>query len=151
MGYGETIRIQVGSTAATCAPKPGDDAAPWNWGDPSAAIPGENLALGQDTDARLGAYLIGYNGMTLYTYAKDAIGTSTCSGHCAQAWPPYIVTSASLVAESPLDSGKIGTITRADGTKQLTWKGWPLYFYNADMAAGDVDGAQVANWSLAKP
>src|SRR5580704_2790961 len=85
-----------------------------------------NLTLGTDSTSTIGTYLIGYNGMTLYTYAKDSTGTSTCYGECAQNWPPYFVPAGmGLNVESGID-GQTGTITRADGTTQVTYNGMPL-------------------------
>lgn len=116
------------------------------------AIPGDNLTLGQDANASVGTYLIGYNGMTLYTYSPDTAGVSTCTGSCAVNWPPYTVTStANLVAESPV-SGTIATLTRADGSTQVTYNGHPLYFYVGDKADGDTNGQGVGGvWFAAKP
>jgi predicted lipoprotein with Yx(FWY)xxD motif len=118
----------------------------------SEAVPGDNLTLGQNSDAKLGNYVIGYNGMTLYTYAPDTDGTSHCTGACATAWPPYVVTSTdNLVAESPL-SGTVGTLARADGTQQVTYNGHPLYFYAKDAQSGDTTGQGVGGvWFVVKP
>jgi predicted lipoprotein with Yx(FWY)xxD motif len=118
----------------------------------AAAIPGDNLALGQDANASSGGrYLIGYDGMALYAHAGDKDG-SGCTGQCATVWPPYIVTRAdNLVAESPL-AGTVSTVQRADGALQLTYDGTPLYFYSGDALSGDTLGAGVsAAWSLARP
>jgi predicted lipoprotein with Yx(FWY)xxD motif len=119
----------------------------------SGAVPGDNLTLGQDSNTQVGKFLIGYNGMTLYTYAPDTAGVSNCTGACAQNWPPYAVTStANLVGESPLDSAKIGTLTRADGSTQITYGGRPLYFYIGDSKSGDTNGQGVGGvWYVAQP
>jgi predicted lipoprotein with Yx(FWY)xxD motif len=116
------------------------------------AIPGDNLALGQDYGGPLGNYLFAYNGMTLYSYIRDERGVSNCTGACAITWPPYIVTSAdNLVAESPIP-GTVGTITRADGTLQLTYNGIPLYFYSGDTQSGDTLGYDVDGaWNVVSP
>lgn len=113
---------------------------------------GSNLALGQNSNSAVGKFVVGFNGMTLYTFTKDSTGSTTCYGQCAVIWPPYTVTStANLVAEAPL-SGTIGTIVRADGTTQLTYNGMPLYFYQKDAAPGDTKGQGVGGvWFAAKP
>lgn len=118
----------------------------------TTAVPGDNLTLGQDSNTSVGRYLIGYNGMTLYTYAPDASGVSNCTGACATNWPPYVVTSTdNLVGEYPI-SGTIATLTRADGSVQVTYNGHPLYFYVGDSASGDVKGQGVGGvWYAAKP
>lgn len=113
---------------------------------------GSNVALGQNSNATVGAYVVGFNGMTLYTYSRDSAGNSTCYGSCAALWPPYTVTStANLTAEAPL-SGTVGTTMRTDGTTQLTYNGMPLYFYQKDTAPGQTTGQGVGGvWYVAKP
>jgi predicted lipoprotein with Yx(FWY)xxD motif len=75
-------------------------------------------------------------GFTLYSFAPDTATTSKCSGACAQIWPPLTgpVTAAQGV------TGKLGTITRSDGSKQATYNGHPLYTYIADSAPGQANG-----------
>jgi predicted lipoprotein with Yx(FWY)xxD motif len=112
----------------------------------------ENLTLGTDANATLGSYLIAYNGMTLYTYAKDSVGTSTCYGQCATNWPPYTVPAGMHLNLQAGVSGDAGTITRADGTTQVTYKGMPLYFYVKDAKSGDTTGQNVGSvWFVVKP
>jgi len=75
-------------------------------------------------------------GMTLYWFAPDSSTASKCTGSCATYWPPVTgpVTAGSGV------TGTLGTITRADGTKQATYDGHPLYTYIGDTAAGQAKG-----------
>ena len=90
--------------------------------------------------------------MTLYTYSPDTTGVSNCTDSCAANWPPYVVTSAAnLVAES-LIGGTLATLTRTDGSTQVTYNGHPLYFYIQDKNSGDVKGQGVGGvWYAAKP
>ncbi len=81
--------------------------------------------------------LTGKNGMTLYTFDKDSGGKSACAGQCATLWPPAQVKDA---------TGKdFGDITRADGSKQLSYQGKPVYYYINDSKAGDATGDNVNN------
>ena len=117
---------------------------------------GNNVALGTDSKAKIGTYLIGYNGMTVYTFKPDDTGgvaTSTCYGTCAQTWMPYIVSPVDKINQLKLGvNGKTGTVTRTDGQLQLTYNGVPLYFYSKDTASGDVKGNGVKNaWFVVRP
>jgi predicted lipoprotein with Yx(FWY)xxD motif len=88
--------------------------------------------------------LVGANGMTLYTFDKDAGGKSACSGGCATNWPP-------LIAEGMV-SGDYSAIDRDDGKKQIAYKGKPLYSWSKDTKAGDMTGDNVNSvWHVAKP
>jgi predicted lipoprotein with Yx(FWY)xxD motif len=75
-------------------------------------------------------------GLTLYTFAADAPGKSNCYGSCASYWPP-VTGSPSVATGIP---GTFGTITRTDGTKQVTWNGHPLYTYVGDRGPGQASG-----------
>jgi len=89
-----------------------------------------------------GQALVGSNGRTLYLFQADKNGTSACSGACAAAWPPDIVTGTPQ-AGSGVSQALLGTITRPDGTTQLTYDGHPLYYFTADTAAGTAHGQGV--------
>lgn len=94
-------------------------------------------------------YLTDAKGMTLYYYTKDADGQSACYGGCATAWP--IFYSADITVAAPLQSSDFGTITRTDGTKQTTYLGWPLYYWQKDTKAGDATGEGVGKvWYILK-
>lgn len=102
------------------------------------------------TDAKLGPILVGPNGMTLYLYTKDTANVSNCSGGCAAAWPPLTVTGSATAGTGV--SGTLGTIKRADGSMQVTYNGWPLYYYAADTKAGDTTGQGVGSvWYVLSP
>ena len=90
----------------------------------------------------LGSALVDSSGRTLYLFTKDTPGTSACIGGCASNWPALTTTGAPAVG-SGLDASKVGTITRTDGSKQVTYAGHPLYRFAADGSAGDVKGEGV--------
>lgn len=92
--------------------------------------------------------LTGSNGMTLYTFDKDAAGSgkSMCNGPCATNWPPL------FAMEGDMASGDYSVVTRDDGKKQWAFKGKPLYFWVKDQKAGDRTGDGFNNvWRLARP
>ena len=92
--------------------------------------------------------------LTVYLFAADTGAASTCSGACAQVWPP-VTTSGAAKAEGGAAAGDLGTITRSDGTKQLTYKGHPLYYYVSDQQSGETTGQGVnsfgAPWYVLSP
>ncbi len=81
-----------------------------------------------------GLVLAGSNGMSLYTFRKDAPSTSNCNDACATAWPPY------LAGDKDQPTGKYSIITRKDGSKQWAYAGKPLYFWSKDAKKGDTTG-----------
>jgi predicted lipoprotein with Yx(FWY)xxD motif len=100
----------------------------------------------------LGAYLVGEDGKTLYILTKDSAGTSTCSGGCATAWPPFTLDEGETVSAGTGVTATIATIKRPDGSDQVAINGQPLYYYAGDSAAGDTNG-QGSNgvWFVAAP
>jgi predicted lipoprotein with Yx(FWY)xxD motif len=100
--------------------------------------------------AKFGNVMTDSAGMTLYFFANDATGASACTGGCLAAWPVFY--KANLNLPSGLNASDFGTITRADGSKQSTYKKWPLYYYASDLKAGDINGDLVGGtWFVAKP
>jgi predicted lipoprotein with Yx(FWY)xxD motif len=85
---------------------------------------------------RSGGMLVDARGMTVYTYDKDSAGKSACTGPCADNW-------LAVKAGDAAPAAPYGTITREDGTKQLTYKGKPLYTFVKDKKAGDKAGDKV--------
>ncbi|RAK02068.1 putative lipoprotein with Yx(FWY)xxD motif [Larkinella arboricola] len=104
------------------------------------------------TNTSLGNVMTDETGRTLYFFSNDydSTGASTCTGNCLTNWPVFYRENPKLAAG--LNASDFGTITRADGNKQSTYKGWPLYYYKDDVAQGDVKGENVGNmWFVAKP
>jgi predicted lipoprotein with Yx(FWY)xxD motif len=97
---------------------------------------------GQTLDARTisgKALLTNSKGITLYTFAPDSLNKSVCYGDCAAYWPPV----PGNMSAGPGVTGKIGTITRTDGTTQATYDGHPLYTYIGDHGPGQDGGNNV--------
>ena len=96
----------------------------------------------------IGKVLADSQGMTLYTFDKDATpGKSVCNGPCAQNWPPL------AVAANAKPMGNWTIVTRDDGSKQWAYKGKPLYTFAKDKKPGDTTGNGFLNnaWHVAKP
>ncbi|WP_338749332.1 hypothetical protein [Bacillus sp. FJAT-52991] len=93
-------------------------------------------------DEKVGEYLADSEGMALYYFKKDESESSNCSGDCLKNWPPF--TAAEFEVPSGFDKADFGTITRKDtGEEQVTYKGYPLYYFANDKAKGDVNGQGV--------
>jgi len=90
--------------------------------------------------------LVDASGKTVYTFDKDVAdsGKSACSGQCASLWPP-------VTADGAQPAAPYSVITREDGSKQLAYKGKPLYHYSADQKPGDHKGDNFKDiWHVVK-
>ena len=103
--------------------------------------PGATAAGGSLKTARIGGVtvLTDAEGRTLYWFAPDTVTRSACYGTCAAYWPPV----RGAVAAGPGVTGRLGTITRSDGSVQATYDGHPLYTYVGDTAAGQANGNRL--------
>jgi predicted lipoprotein with Yx(FWY)xxD motif len=135
------------SSAATTAPA---TIAPAASGPASSSAGATGVVVNMATTSA-GAVLAGPNGLTLYTHAGDTATSSTCTGACATAWPPLTVPTGATATAGTGVTGTLGTLTRADGTMQVTYNGMPLYGWQGDSKPGDVTGNGVNGFSAAKP
>jgi predicted lipoprotein with Yx(FWY)xxD motif len=132
---------------AACSAQPGAGSAAPSVGESVAPSSGAIQVTVSHTSA--GEALAGPNGMTLYIFKNDTAGSSTCTGGCADTWPPLLGDGSQVVAGAGV-SGSFGTTTRDDGSQQVTHNGQPLYYYTSDQAAGDAKGDGVGGvWSIA--
>jgi len=109
---------------------------------------GMGMGMGSAPAKTADGALVGNNGMTLYTFDRDASGSgkSVCNGPCATNWPPLMASGSDSA------SGDWSVITRDDGSKQWAYKGKPLYYWAKDQKAGDRTGDGFNNvWHVAKP
>jgi predicted lipoprotein with Yx(FWY)xxD motif len=127
------------SAAAPSAAAP-SEAAP-SVAAPSEAAAGATIAL---ADNALGKIIVDAKGRTLYGFKADTAGISTCYDKCATNWPPLLATGDATVGDG-LDAAKVTTVDRTDGTKQVKYGDWPLYYFAADAAAGDTNGQKVGD------
>src|SRR5215469_15240889 len=129
--------VAAGLIAAGCGSS-GNSTAPSAAGGGSHT--GMPVAAGNDlTTAKIGGATVLTNakGRTLYWFAPDTSTTSKCtSSACVTFWPPL----AGPVTAGPGVTGKLGTITRSDGSTQASWNGHPLYTFKGDTGAGQANG-----------
>jgi predicted lipoprotein with Yx(FWY)xxD motif len=102
----------------------------------------------------LGTFLVGTDGRTVYLFEGDTGTTSTCTGACAQNWPPLLTKGAPQASGSAMAS-LLGTTKRADGSTQVTYNGHPVYSFVQDTAPGTTAGQEVdafgAEWYVLDP
>jgi predicted lipoprotein with Yx(FWY)xxD motif len=119
--------------------------------DSSGDVPAKGSDIGASKSS-LGTIVVDGKGMTAYVFDKDTpgSGTSACTGACAGHWPA--ITASSDKPKVDGVTGEIGTIRGADGAKQVTLAGMPLYTYAADGAVGDVSGqGNGGTWWVVSP
>ena len=105
-------------------------------------------------NTKLGKILVGEDGKTLYIFKADTKpNESTCSGQCADNWPPYALEGDEKAEAGDGVTGTLATFDRADGTKQVSYNGMPLYYFKGDAKAGDTNGQGLADgkWVAATP
>jgi predicted lipoprotein with Yx(FWY)xxD motif len=84
------------------------------------------------------------NGFAIYLFKAGPRGAarSECDGSCLAAWPPVLVDGAP-VGDQNIRDELLGTMTRTDATLQLTYNGWPLYFYAEDYHPDAINGHDI--------
>ena len=97
---------------------------------------GATVSLGK---TELGRVLVNSKGHTLYLFKKDKHGKSTCSGSCAQFWPPLLAHGKASLGPG-VKRSMLGTTRRSDGTRQLTYNHHPLYTFALDKHSGQTKG-----------
>jgi predicted lipoprotein with Yx(FWY)xxD motif len=103
--------------------------------------------------ANYGKIVVDGKGMTLYLFDKDTASPSksNCEGQCLVKWPALMAGSGTPQVEG-VDASLVGTVTRSDGSKQVTLAGWPLYYFQKDTKAGDATGQAVGGiWWVIGP
>jgi predicted lipoprotein with Yx(FWY)xxD motif len=124
-----TAASAAASTAASTAPSVAA----------SADAGGDASVLAAESD--LGTILTDADGATIYYFANDTEGVSNCADDCLANWPPVEAGDAQTAGDGV--TAELGTITRDDGTTQLTINGFPAYYFAGDAAAGDTNGQGV--------
>ena len=124
-----------GGSDSTPYPTPAATATPGSTPVAPATPPTASAML---ADTTLGKIVVDSDGRTLYAFANDADGTSTCTGACAKAWPAAIVTAAPV--PGPGVTATLSLVDAPDGGKMLKAGQWPLYRFAGDATAGDTNG-----------
>ena len=134
------------SSSSASSPASASSSSPAAAGQPSSALggiqPGDLVLI--VAQSRLGYVLATADQVVVYTYANDKKGGApTCTGSCATTWIPLIVQNKPLVVEGDTLPAQLGTVSTADGHKQITYNGYPLYTLKGAApysAAGDGMG-----------
>lgn len=144
--------LAVAAFVAACGQVGGGATAGPTSASPTAAgTSAAGLTLEVQT-APIGGYVAGKDGKALYIFTKDTGNTSACTGDCATNWPPLVVAAIGAVAGGTGVTGALATITRDDGSLQVTLGGHPLYYFAGDTAAGLTNGQALNQvWYLAAP
>lgn len=155
MGMGLVLAVAAlvvaacGSASSNAGSSSAAGNAPASSSAPSGAKASVGVASGAD-----GKYLVGSSGRALYLWVADPNGKSVCAGSCAKFWPP-LTTTSTPVAGGGVTSSQLGTITRSDGQKQVTYDGHPLYTFLLDRSKGEFKGQGSDNfgakWWLVAP
>ena len=103
----------------------------------------------------LGRIIVDSRGHTLYLFEKDRRGASACSGVCLVYWPPLLTSGAPTTATKGARLSLLGSIRRADGTRQVSYAGHPLYLFSGDAGRGQTNGEGLkdfgAGWYALMP
>jgi predicted lipoprotein with Yx(FWY)xxD motif len=102
-------------------------------------------------DAEFGEILVDHEGFTLYLFLPDNQSAPTCGGTCATTWPPF-EDDGEVGAGAGIDPALLGSTPRPDGSLQVTYNGWPLYYYLPDVTPGATGGQGIGgNWWVVDP
>ncbi|MEU4893852.1 SCO0930 family lipoprotein [Streptomyces sp. NPDC044780] len=142
VGAGTSASAGAGAAAGDIGAGAGDEA--------TRTGPAKRLTV--EKNAELGSFVTDSEGWTLYRFDEDTPkpAKSTCNDDCATKWPA--VPADDATATAGIDSGALGSVTRSDGTQQLTLAGWPVYRFAGDTAPGDTKGQGVGGtWNALAP
>jgi predicted lipoprotein with Yx(FWY)xxD motif len=150
-GGGAAPAAPAGGTTAPGAVQ-GPQSLPAPVANPVAG-PARTVGLIMAMPSKLGPVVTDDYMLTLYRFDGDSPrpSRSTCTDACAKRWPP-VLTTGHLSVDASIDEKLVGTLTRPDGSTQLTLAGWPLYRYAGESAEGTLNGEGVnGTWFAAAP
>jgi predicted lipoprotein with Yx(FWY)xxD motif len=132
--------VAVGAvTLAACGGGSGASGASGAAHRPAVPVTATMTTAVKSGDTSLGKVLVAPSGLTMYALTTDTKAMSSCTGACAQVWPPVLVDQGWTAAPG-LDRSLFSTLVRSDGSHQLVAGQWPLYTFSGDTKAGDVNG-----------
>jgi predicted lipoprotein with Yx(FWY)xxD motif len=99
------------------------------------------MTINTSSKTGIGTYLVDGNGRTLYWTTLDSVGQSNVTGTVLANWPVFY--NSNIIVPSSLNASDFGSIVRADGTNQTTYKGRPIYYYINDQTAGNTFGQGI--------
>ena len=147
------VPVAAGLLAAACGTAAGSTTA----GSAPSGTPASGSTTATVIESHAGSaasFLTNSSGRAVYLWAADSMNKSMCSGACAQAWPP-VTSMGQVTAAHGAKAADLGTITRSDGTKQVTYLGHPLYYFAGDSGPGQTNGQGSdsfgAKWWLVTP
>src|ERR1700722_8395647 len=143
LATGVSSAAAVAVFAAACSSGGGSSSSPAATGGAagasSAGASGSGSTVITTASSSGDTFLTDGSGRAVYLWVKDSNDTSACSGACAGAWPPGTATGP-VTAPGGAQASDLGTITRSDGTKQVTYDGHPLYYFAGDSGPGTASG-----------
>jgi predicted lipoprotein with Yx(FWY)xxD motif len=147
------VPVAAGLLAAACGTAAGSTTGSTAAGTPASS--GSTTAtVIESHNGSAAPFLTNSSGRAVYLWAADSMNKSMCSGACAQAWPP-VTSKGQVTAANGAKAADLGTITRSDGTKQVTYLGHPLYYFAGDSGPGQTNGQGSdsfgAKWWLVAP
>jgi len=151
-GLWATVPVAMGVVALTaaCGPSYGGTSTAASAG----SLPAGSGAVVGTAATGLGTVLVDGRGRTVYDFANDTGSRSTCDAECAMDWPP-VAAPAILPDRLPGVSARLGTTTRADGSRQLTVAGHPVYTFSGDSGPGQTNGNGITlnggRWNAVSP
>jgi predicted lipoprotein with Yx(FWY)xxD motif len=152
------IAILAGACASSASPAPAGASPAAGTAEASINVPTSAPSVQSNTPPLVGIFVTSLgtvlevgNGRILYVHAGDSATASTCLDSCAAAWPPLLIPAGTKIAAPPGAKGPFGSITRPDGSLQVTYRSKPLYFWKNDVNPGDVTGQGISGFTVAAP
>ncbi|HEY0817055.1 MAG TPA: hypothetical protein VGE11_27580 [Pseudonocardia sp.] len=133
LGIGAALSSPAGAATGASAPSAGATTS-------GAAVSGAHVGV---AGLAPGTALVDGSGRALYLFEADQGSTSTCTGSCAQIWPPVLTSGQASVVSSAVQAPLLGSTARADGAQQVTYDGHPLYYFTGDKKSGDARGQGI--------